>query len=85
MRTKTLLASLAVASLALAQPVSAATRSFQSLPESGAQSARAADRTGAYADESDELRGRPILAIVLVFGAVAALILAVSGGNMSPG
>lgn len=81
---KTLLASMAVASLAAAQPVAAATRSADSLPQSGVTSTAAAQRIGSLADESEELRGRPILLIVLVAAIVAALILASSGGK-SPG
>ena len=83
MRTKTLLASMAVASLAAAQPLSAATRSFESLPESGVQSA---DRVGSISGESEteELGRSPFLVVALVFVVVAALILALSG-NKSPG
>jgi hypothetical protein len=84
MKTKTLLASLAVASLAVAQPVSAATRSSDSLPSRGVQSTEAADRIGSLTDESEELRGRPLLLIILLFGTIAALILALTG-NKSPG
>jgi hypothetical protein len=83
MRTKTLLASMAVASLAAAQPLSAATRSFESLPESGV---RSADRVGSISGESDaeEIAGNPLLVVVIVFVVVGALILALSG-NKSPG
>jgi hypothetical protein len=85
MRTKTLLASLAVASLAVAQPLSAATRSVDSLPQGAVQSNTTAERIGAYSDESEDLRGQPLLLILLLFGVVGGLILAVSGGNKSPG
>ena len=83
MRTKTLLASMAVASLAAAQPLSAATRSFESLPESGV---RSADRVGSISGESEaeEIAGNPLLVVVIVFVVVGALILALSG-NKSPG
>ena len=84
MRTKTLLASMAVASLAVAQPLAAATRSADSLPQSGVQSTAAADRTGSIHGEAEDVRGRPILAILLVAGLLAALIVALSGSK-SPG
>lgn len=83
MRTKTLLASMAVASLAMAQPLSAATRSYESLPETGV---RSADRVGSISGESEaeEVGGSPILVVGIVFLVVAGLILALSG-NKSPG
>ena len=84
MRTKTLLASMAVASLAVAQPLAAATRSVDSLPQSGVQSADASDRIGSISGEAEDVRGRPILAILLVAGVLAALILILSGSK-SPG
>jgi len=84
MRTKTLLASMAVASLAVAQPLSAATRSSESLPQKGVQSSVSADRVSSIAGESDDLRGRPLLLIILLAGGLAALIIALSG-DKSPG
>ena len=81
MKTKTLLASLAVASLAIAQPLSAATRSADSLPQRGAQSTAVADRAGSLAGESEELRGNPVIPIVLIAIVVAAIILAAGGGK----
>ncbi len=83
MRTKTLLASMAVASLAVAQPLSAATRSSESLPDRGVQSSVSVDRVGSVTAETEEL-SRASLLIILLFGGVAALILALSG-NKSPG
>jgi len=84
MRTKTLLASMALASLAVAQPLSAATRSSDSLPDRGVQaSSVSVDRVGSVTGESEEL-SRAFLLIILLFGGVAALILALSG-NKSPG
>ena len=85
MKTKTLFASVAVASLALAQPVGAATRSYESVPATGVQSTEAAERVGSIAGETESLRGSPIFLIVLLFGGLAAAILALSGGNNSPG
>lgn len=84
MKTKSLLASLAVASLALAQPLAAATRSSDSLPSQGVQSTSAAERAGSIGTEAEAIRGQPILLIVLLFGVLAAL-LAVSSGGKSPG
>jgi hypothetical protein len=81
MKTKTLFASLAVASLAIAQPLSAATRSADSLPQRSAQSMAAADRAGSLAGESEELRGSPVVPIVLITVIIAAIILAVGGGK----
>jgi hypothetical protein len=83
-RTKTLLASMAVASLAVAQPLAAATRSVDSLPQSGVQSTEAADRIGSINGEAEDVRGRPLLLILLLAGALAALIIALSGSK-SPG
>ena len=86
MRTKTLLASMALASLAVAQPLSAATRSSESLPVRGVQSvdsSMSVDRAGSVTGESEEL-SRAFLLIILLFGGVAALILALSG-NKSEG
>jgi hypothetical protein len=81
MKTKTLFASLAVASLAIAQPLSAATRSADSLPQRGAQSTAVADRAGSLAGESEELRGNPVIPIALIALIVAAIILAAGGGK----
>jgi hypothetical protein len=85
MRTKTLLASMAVAGLAVAQPLSAATRSADSLPSAGIQpSVTSSDRVSSIVDESEDLRGKPILLIILLAGGLAALIAALSDGK-SPG
>ena len=83
MKTKTLLASLALASLVAAQPVSAATRSADSLPQTSAQPATSADRAGSIVGESEEL-GRPVIWIVVLFLLVGAVILGTSGSK-SPG
>ncbi len=84
MKTKTLFASLALASLALAQPVSAATRSSDSLPQRGVQATQSVERVGSLADEAEDLRGRRALVIILIAAIIAALILAATGGK-SPG
>ena len=78
MKTKTLFASLAVASLAIAQPLSAATRSADSLPS--AQS-MAGDRAGSLVDESEEMRGNKVIPIAIIALIVAAIILATGGGK----
>ena len=79
MKTKTLFASLAVASLAIAQPLSAATRSADSLP--GAKSTSAAARAGSIAGDAEELRGNPVLPLVAIAAIIAAIILAAGGGK----
>jgi hypothetical protein len=54
MKTKALLASLAVSSLVLAQPAAAATRSYESMPAAGVQASAAVDRTGAAIGENEK-------------------------------
>jgi len=73
MKTKTLLASLALAGLVIAQPASAASPSIA--PQA------TAERIGSPTGESEEMRGRPLLYIVLVFLAVGGLILLLSDGD----
>ena len=84
MKTKTLLASLALAGLVAAQPASAATRSADSLPQVGAQPATSADRAGSIVGESEEL-GRPLVWIVVLFLIVGRIIIIATGGIKSPG
>ena len=84
MKTKTLLASMALASLALAQPLSAATRSSDSLPQRGVQATQSVERVGSLADEAEDVRGRPAVIIIIIAAIIAALILATTGGK-SPG
>jgi len=83
MKTKTLLASLALASLAAAQPVAAATRSADSLPQAGAQPVTSADRAGSIVGESEEI-GSSIIWIIALFAIVGVIVIATSG-NKSPG
>ena len=83
MKTKTLLASIAVASLAIAQPASAATRSADSLPQSRAGTASNVERVGSLTGESEEL-GNQFLIIFALFALIGVIILASSGGK-SPG
>ena len=78
MKTKTILASLAVSALALAQPAAAATRSYQSIPASGVT---APARAGADVGDAESVRGAPIVPIVITFAVLAALILLLSGGK----
>ena len=86
MKMKTLLASLAVAGLAFAQPVAAATRSSDSLPSRGVQpSTTSVERTASLGDqEAEELKGNPLLLIIAIFGTLAILIALLSDGK-SPG
>jgi hypothetical protein len=81
---KKLVASLAVATLVVAQPLAAATRSSESLPSHGVQTTQAAERAGSITGESDALKGSPIIIIGLVFLVLAGL-LALGGSSDSPG
>jgi hypothetical protein len=81
---KKLVASLAVATLVVAQPLAAATRSSESLPSPGVQTTQAMERVGSITGESEAVRGKPIIVIGLVF-LVLAVILAAAGGSDSPG
>jgi len=83
MKTKTFVASLAVAGLIVAQPLAAATRSYESLPAHGVQSAQPADRVGSIGTEADALTGSPVLVIVLIAGVLAALLLVAGSGSGS--
>lgn len=85
MKTKTLLASIAVAGLAFAQPLSAATRSADSLPRTSVQTTDTADRTGSLTGEAEDLQGKPFLLLILLFGGLAALLLALGGNSDSNG
>jgi hypothetical protein len=86
MKTKTLITSLAVASLAVAQPAAAATRSYESIPATGVQTAEPADRAGSIIGEAEDGRGKPIFVIGGVFLLLALLlILSAGGGGKSPG
>ncbi len=73
MKTKTLLASLAMAGLVIAQPASAATRSIDSVDS--------AERISSPLGESEELGGSPFLLILVVFLAVAGLGVLMSDGD----
>jgi hypothetical protein len=73
MKTKSLLASLAVAGLVIAQPASAATRAI------GSQDI--AERIGSPAGESEKLRGKPLLIILLVLLLAGGLVLLIDGDD----
>jgi hypothetical protein len=81
---KKLVASLAVATLVIAQPLAAATRSSDSIPSHGVQTTQAVERAGAITGESEDLGGSPFVVIGLVF-LVLALALALGGTSDSPG
>ena len=76
MKTKTFLATVAVLGLAIAQPAAAATRSYESLPAKGVQSADV-QRTSAAVAESEATSGENNLWMIF--------IAVVTGGNKSPG
>jgi len=80
---KKLVASLAVATLVVAQPLAAATRSSESLPSHGV-SAPAAERTGSITDPAEDLKGNPIIVIGLIAVILAGLLL-LAGNSDSPG
>ena len=86
MKITTLVTSLAVASLAAAQPAAAATRSSDSIPANGVQTAAPADRAGSITADAEALRGKPLFMIIAVFGVLTLLLLLASGsGDKSPG
>jgi len=88
MKTKTFFASLAVAGLLMAQPLAAATRSYESLPAHGVQSAQAADRVGSIGTEAEALKGSPIALIGILFVVLAGLLVLAGnsggGGDRTP-
>jgi len=84
MKTKTLLASLAVVGLAFAQPVAAATRSYESLPAKGVQSADV-ERTGSVVAEAEATAGNNLWLIFAGLALTVLLIAVASGGSKSPG
>ncbi|HYD24919.1 MAG TPA: hypothetical protein VEB68_08975 [Croceibacterium sp.] len=86
MTNKTLLAAMAVSSMALAQPAAAATRSADSLPANGIAAPTSAERVGALTEDGDELNRRAsraliIALIALLLGGLIALMM----GSKSPG
>lgn len=88
MNTKSLLAWVALASLAVAQPVAAATRSADSLPQHGVQ---ATDRIGSIsgpaefqADDDDDDTAE-LLGIFVVIALIAIAIWGLAGNNKSSG
>ena len=85
MKMKTLLASLAVASLVAAQPVAAATRSSDSLPRTGMQSTVPAERVGALTSDSEQFVGSTPVWIIALIAALLAALVAASSGSKSPG
>ena len=85
MKMKTLLASLALASLVAAQPASAATRSSDSLPRTGVQATATADRAGSLSSDSEELVGTSAIWIIVLIAALLGVLVAASSGSKSPG
>ena len=91
MKLKNALACVALASFALAQPVAAATRSYESLPQSGIQQPLAgSDRAASPLQDAEAVHGGigAGLLILLIAGGIAALIAAGGGfghGNDSTG
>ena len=83
MNTKSLLASMAVASLVVAQPVAAATRSADSLPERGVQTMAPADRIGSITGEAEGLDEE--IAIGIAIFLIIVIIWGIAGNNKSKG
>ena len=83
MKMKSLLASMAVASLAIAQPVAAATRSADSLPQRGVQSLAPADRIGSITGEAEAVGNEVAIGIVIFL--LIVIIWGVAGNNKSRG
>lgn len=81
---KNTFAAVAVASFALAQPAAAATRSYESLPQSGVQQA-SVERAGAAVQDADQVHGGigGGLIILLIFAALLAA--AAAGGAFGHG
>jgi hypothetical protein len=82
MKTKTLLAALAMSSLVLAQPAAAAARS---VPAQG-NAAVAADRAGSVTSDAEEVAGGfgSVWIILLVAAVVAALIVLTTDSDDAP-
>lgn len=78
-------AAVAVASFALAQPAAAATRSYESLPQSGIEQPLSADRAGAAVQDAEQVHGGlgGGLIILLIFAALVAA--AAAGGAFGHG
>jgi len=81
---KKLVASLAVATLVVAQPLAAATRSSDAVPSHGVQTSQAAERVDSITGQSEALGGSPIVIIGLVALVLAGLLL-LGGSSDSPG
>lgn len=84
---KNSLAVVALATFVVAQPA-AATRSYESLPQSGIQQAVSIDRAGASVADVENLDGHPANALIIlaVFGGLLALFAAAGlfGGHKAP-
>ena len=73
MKTKTLLSFLALAGVAIAQPLSAAARSADSLPQ--------VERTGSVSGEAEGINGSPLIWIVALFAIVGLIIIGTTSGD----
>lgn len=82
-KTRMLSALVAGLSFAVAQPLTAATRSADSLPAASAES-MGAERVGSLDSEFESLVGPPFLLIAALLGSIAAFAAA-AGNGKSPG
>lgn len=81
MRLGTVLTTLAAATLVVAQPALAATRSASSLPAVGAKVFSVEGRTGSRLGTSEELVGLGFIWIIAIAGVLAVLGLVVADEN----
>lgn len=73
MKTKTVLSSLALFGIAMAQPLSAAARSTDLPPQ--------VERVGSTYEQSEGINGSPIIWIVALFAIAGLIILATTSGD----
>ncbi len=85
MKKKTILATLAGSTMVIAQPVAAATRSSESIPERGVQSTAAAERIGSVDAESEAVRGAGKAWLIVLIALIIAALIAAATGSKSPG
>ena len=78
MKLGTVLASISAATLLLAQPAAAATRSASSLPAAGVKASAIDARVGSQMGHGEELAGSSMILYLALLAAAAALIFVVA-------